>query len=124
MKRLALVFTVAACLGALAPLAFAKSANVYKTTTTVEVKTKTLAGKLSSSKSACLKNRVVIGAWKAPGEHDITEPAKSDAGGRWVIDFVVAPGAKGLLSIQVRPERLNNSTLCKGSETSMVVVQK
>jgi hypothetical protein len=121
MKRLALVFAVAVCLGALAPLAFAKSANVYKTTSTLEVKTKTIAGKLSSAKGACLKNRFVIGTWLAPGVHLITEPTKSDSSGKWVIQFEVAPGSKGQLSVQVRPERLNGSTLCKGSETEKAV---
>jgi hypothetical protein len=124
MKRLALVFAVAVCVGALAPLAFAKSANVYKTTSTLEVKTKTLAGKLSSSKGACLKDRVVIGAWLAPGgTHLITEPAKSDASGKWVIQFEVAPGSKGELRLEVKAKRLNGSILCKGFATEMVVAK-
>jgi hypothetical protein len=123
MKRLALVFAVAVCLGALAPLAFAKSANVYKTTSTLEVKTKTLAGKLSSSKGACLKNRVVIGAWLAPGAHLITEPAKSDASGKWVIQFEVAPGSKGELRLEVKAKHLNGSILCKGFATETVVAK-
>jgi hypothetical protein len=123
MKRLVLFFAVAVCLGVLAPLAVAKPANVYKTTSTLEVKKKTLAGKLSSSKSACLKNRVVIGAWLAPGVHLITEPAKSDAGGKWVIQFEVAPGSKGELRLEVKAKRLNGGILCKGFETETVVAK-
>jgi hypothetical protein len=123
MKRLALVFAAAVCLGSLAPLAFAKPANVYKTSSTLEVKKKTLAGKLSSSKGACLKNRVVIGVWQAPHAHLSTEPAKSDGSGKWVIQFEVAPGSKGLLSIQGKAKRLNGSILCKGFETETEVVR-
>ena len=123
MKRLVLVFTVVACIGAIAPLAFAKSANVYKTTSTLEVKEKTMAGKLSSSKGACLKNRVVIGTWLAPGAHLITEPAKSDGSGKWVIQFEVAPGSKGVLSIKVSAKRLNASALCRAAETQDEVVK-
>jgi hypothetical protein len=124
MKRLVLFFAVAVCLGVLAPLAFAKPANVYKTTSTLEVKKKTLAGKLSSSKGACLKNRVVIGAWLAPGGvHLITEPATSDAGGKWVIQFEVAPGSKGELRLEVKAKRLNGGILCKGFGTETVVAK-
>ncbi len=124
MKRLALVLMAAVCLGVLAPLAFAKPANVYKTTSTLEVKTKTIAGKLSSSKGACLKNRVVIGGWTAPGAQLLTEPAKSDASGKWVIQFEVAPGSKGRLSVRVKAKRLDAGTLCKATETEMVVAKK
>lgn len=124
MKRLAMALTAAICLGVLVPLAFAKTASVYKTTSTLEVKTKTIAGKLSSSKGACLKNRTVMGGWSAPGAHLTTELAKSDASGKWVIQFEVAPGSKGTLSVVVKPKRLNASTLCKGTETEMAVAKK
>jgi hypothetical protein len=124
MKRLVLVLTVAICIGAVAPLAFAKPANVYKTTSTLEVKEKTIAGKLSSSKGACFKNRRVIGEWSAPGTELFTEPANSDASGRWVIQFEVAPGSKGRLSINGKPKRLSDSILCKGFETEIAVAKK
>jgi hypothetical protein len=96
MKRLALVLSIVACLGALAAAAAtAKPAQSYPTTSTLEVKAKTIAGKIGSPKAGCRKNRVVHGVWMAPGAHLITEPATSDGSGKWVIDFEIAPGSKG-----------------------------
>jgi hypothetical protein len=121
MKRFALSLVAAACLTAVLPIA-ADSATAYKTTTTLEVKKATIAGKLTSSKAACLKNRTVIAAYMAPGVHAITEPTKSDSGGRWVIKFEIAPGSKGRLSAEVKPLSLAGGTVCKGAETEMEVL--
>jgi hypothetical protein len=124
MKRLALILSVTACLGALGvTAALAKPAKTYPTTSTLEVKTKTLAGKISSPKAACLKNRKVEGAWHAPGAHLLTEPVTSNGSGKWVIQFEVSPGSKGELSITVSPKSLGGGVTCKGFETSEVVVK-
>jgi hypothetical protein len=125
MKRLTLVLSILACLGALvAAVAVAKPAKSYPTTSTLEVKAKTIAGKVDSPKAACRKNRVVHGVWLAPGAHLITEPASSDGSGTWEIDFEIVAGSKGRLSIDVAPKSLGGGVTCKGYEFAEVVVKK
>lgn len=124
MKRLALTLSIIACLGALGvAAAMAKTAKSYPTTSSLEVKKTTLAGKIGSPKAACLKNRKVQGAWHAPGAHLLTETATSSASGKWVIQFEVAPGSKGQLSISVAPKSLGGGVTCKGFEKTEVVAK-
>ncbi|HVW46186.1 MAG TPA: hypothetical protein VHA76_03970, partial [Solirubrobacterales bacterium] len=115
MKRLALTLAIVACLGTIGVGAgLAATAKAYPTTSTVEVKSKTIEGKISSPKAACLKNRKVVGTWRGPGVHATTEPATSNGSGKWVIQFEVAPGDKGTLTISVSPKSLGGGVTCKG----------
>jgi hypothetical protein len=124
MKRLALILSILACLGTVGVAAVpAKPAKSYPTTTTLEVKKTTLAGKISSSKTTCLKNRTVHGVWIAPGAHLITEAATSNSSGKWVIQFEVAPGSKGQLTITVAPKSLGGGLTCKGFAKAEVVAK-
>jgi hypothetical protein len=123
MKRLVLVLSMAAiaAIALAAGLAQAKP-MAYPTSTSVEVKKTTLAGKISSSKASCLKGRTVHGEWHAPGAHLITEAASSDSSGKWVLQFEVAPGSKGELTISVAPKQAGGVT-CKGFSTAQVVAK-
>jgi hypothetical protein len=130
MKRLGRKLAYANVLAAIALLialgvttASAKPAKTYPTTSTLEVKKTTLAGKISSPKAACLKDRKVHGVWRAPGAHLVTEPATSSGSGKWVIQFEVAPGSKGDLSITIAPKSLGGGATCKGFEMDEVVAK-
>ncbi len=123
MKRLVLVITVAAVasVALAAGLAQAKP-KAYTAKTTVEVKKTTLAGTISSSKAACRKGRTVHGIWLAPGAHLITEAASSDSAGKWEIQFEVAPGSKGQLTISVAPKKAGGIS-CKGFSAAQIVAK-
>lgn len=121
MKRLVLVVAVSAiaCIAVFAALVQAKP-KAYPTTTTLEVKKTTLAGKISSPKAACLKGRRVHGFFRGPGAQLETEFVTTDSSGKWTIDFEVAPGTKGELTISVSPKKAGGIS-CKGGATSEIV---
>ncbi len=124
MKRLVLSSSVVLALVlACAGVAAAKAGKSYTATSTIEATAKTVVGKITSSKAACLKGRKVQGSWFAPGAHALTEQATSDGSGKWTIDFEVAPGSKGRFGIAVAPKKVGGFT-CKGFEAEQEIVVK
>jgi hypothetical protein len=119
-RNLVVAVSVIGCVGWLAlangGVAAASNPKSYKTRISFERSGSKIVGKLSSSKAACLRKRLVYGVYSSPKfAGGNLGPVHSDGHGHFALSLAAVPAGSWKVRILTSPKTLSAHSSCAGA---------